>query len=82
MFHYGDLIAWNTRKQTITVMSSTAAEVVAVSDFLDDLSTIREVAAELRTRITPAPSTSWRMKRIVVVYVPKQSLNSSNVPRS
>lgn len=47
IFHCGDLVAWNTRKQTITVMSSTAAEVVAVSDFLDDLSTIREVISEL-----------------------------------
>lgn len=39
--HFGNLVHWNTKVQSIITTSSTAAEVIAVADSLDDLLTAK-----------------------------------------
>ena len=52
--HFGNPISWSTKQQSIVTSSSTAAEVVAVTDSFDDLLTIRYFIKEIEGNDTPA----------------------------
>jgi len=47
IYHFGNLISWGTKRQTLVTVSSTAAEYIAISDIVPELMLIKYLNQEV-----------------------------------